>query len=58
MKNLVDASSVNFLLKIVCLFDQTIAKFEKYGFFEKSRVKISRMEQKIKIPASTRYLYY
>ena len=36
---------------------QKLAKFEK-NHLEISRVKISKMEGKIKIPASTRFLYY
>ena len=35
-----------------------MAKFEKNQFFEISRAKISKMKEKIKIPASTSFLYY
>ena len=35
-----------------------MAKFEKKKFFEISMAKISKLEEKIKIPASTSFLYY
>ena len=35
-----------------------MAKFEKNQFFEISRAKISKMKEKIKIPASTSFSYY
>ena len=40
------------------IITQKMAKFEKNQIFEISGAKISKMEEKIKIPASTSFLYY